>query len=82
MAARRIVAVEDGLSPVLELLERRGYQTVRLDGGRLEGVDAVIVSGMDTNLLNRQDILTRVPVISADGRTAEEVLSELAGRLA
>jgi len=45
-------------------------------------VDAVIVSGMDTNLSNRQDILTRVPVISAEGRTAEEVLSELSRRLA
>lgn len=82
MAHKRVVAVEDGLSPVFELLQRRGYRPVRLEAGQLDEVDAIVVSGMDTNLANRQDILARVPVISAEGRTAEEVFSELSGRLA
>lgn len=80
MVQERTVAVEPGLEPVREELRRRGYRTVDLDAD-LGRVDAVVVRGSDDNLLNRQDVLTRAPVIEAAGRTAREVADEVARRL-
>lgn len=76
----RVVAVEPGLEPVREELRRRGFRTVELDGdpGR---VDAVVVRGTDENLLNRQDTLTRAPVVEAAGLTARQVADEVERRL-
>ncbi|MBP2642356.1 MAG: hypothetical protein H6Q67_243 [Firmicutes bacterium] len=75
-----LVAVEENLTPIIELLETEGYEVVNLDEANLQAVDAVVVSGADKNLLNIQDVLTESPVILAAGKTAEEVLEEI-GRL-
>lgn len=72
-----IIAVEQNLSNVIDLLETEGYDVVSLDQGGFETADAIIVSGADINLMNMQDVLTEVPVISAAGKTAEEILDEL-----
>lgn len=76
----RTIAVEPGLEPVREELRRRGFRTVDLDAD-LAGVDAVVVRGTDANLLDRQDILTRAPVIEAAGLTARQVADEVSRRL-
>jgi ribosomal 30S subunit maturation factor RimM len=62
---------------VVELLETEGYEVVALDNTDLGSVDAIVVSGADNNLMNIQDTLTEVPVISAAGKTAEEILDEI-----
>ncbi len=80
MTRERTIAVEPGLEPVREELRRRGFRTVDLDAD-LDAVDAIVVRGSDDNLLNRQDILTRAPVIEAAGLTAREVADEVARRL-
>ncbi|HMM22603.1 MAG TPA: YkuS family protein [Selenomonadales bacterium] len=72
-----IIAVEPNLSNVIELLETEGYEVVSLDHSNLDGIDAIVVSGADINLMNMQDTLTEVPVISAVGKTPEEILDEL-----
>lgn len=75
----RLVAIEAGLEPFQQALERHGYRTTDLDGN-LREVDAVVVRGTDNNLMNRQDILTKAPVVEAAGRTPENVLAELERR--
>lgn len=72
-----IIAVEQNLTNVIDLLETEGYEVVALDQSNLDSVDAVVVSGADINLMNIQDTLTEVPVISAAGKSAEEVLDEI-----
>jgi len=72
-----IIAVEPNLSNVIDLLETEGYEVVSLDHSSLDGIDAIVVSGADINLMNMQDTLTEVPVISAVGKTPEEILEEL-----
>jgi ACT domain-containing protein len=72
-----IIAVEQNLTNVIDLLETEGYEVVSLDQTNLETVDAIVVSGADINLMNIQDTLTEVPVISAAGKSAEEILDEI-----
>ncbi len=72
-----IIAVEQNLSNVIDLLETEGYEVVSLDNTDLDSVDAIVVSGADINLMNIQDTLTDVPVISAAGKSAEEILDEI-----
>jgi ACT domain-containing protein len=72
-----IIAVEQNLTNVIDLLETEGFEVVPLDQSNLDAVDAVVVSGADINLMNIQDTLTEVPVISAAGKSAEEVLKEI-----
>lgn len=72
-----IIAVEKSLSRLFDTLETQGYEVVELDKQNVEGVDAIVVSGADINLMNMQDTLTDVPVINATGKTADEILDEL-----
>jgi hypothetical protein len=73
-----IIAVEKNLSKLTEVLETEGYEVVNLDHADLDAVDAVLVSGLDINFLNMQESIVNVPVISAVGKTATEILEELA----
>jgi len=72
-----IIAVEPRLSNVIDLLETEGYDVVPLDRSAFEAADAIVVSGVDINMMNMQDSVTELPVINAAGKTAEEVLDEL-----
>jgi len=72
-----IIAVEPNLSNVIDLLETEGYEVVSLDQAGLDAVDAIVVSGADINLMNMQDALTDVPVISAAGKTPQDILDEI-----
>lgn len=72
-----IIAVEQNLSNVIDLLETEGYEVVALDQTNLDTVDAIVVSGADINLMNIQDTLTEVPVISAAGKSAQDILDEI-----
>lgn len=75
--AQGIIAVEPVLTNVIDLLETEGYDVVSLNSASVEAVDAIVVSGADINLMNIQDSLTEVPVISAAGKSANEILEEL-----
>ncbi len=84
--AKRI-AVSDSLSPVKRLLHLRGYDVVNLESNAeiskkgIGDYDAVIVSGMDNNMMGMQDISGKTHLINASGKDAEEILDELNTRL-
>lgn len=76
-----IVAIEKGLSPVKDLLERSGYRVVGIEDADMHTVDAIVVRGSDENLTGRQDRMSRAAVIDASGRTPEEVRAEVDRRV-
>jgi len=80
-AKTRLIAVEDCLTPVAQALRDRGYAVTAFDKGRLGQVDAVVVSGQDETFMGISTVQTRAPVISAEGRSAEEVVREVERRL-
>ena len=79
MAGR--IAVADGLRPVRECLRAAGFEVVSTSGGIPEDVQAIVLSGLDDNLLGRQDVVRRVPIVNADGMTPEQVAGEVHRRL-
>lgn len=84
--ARRI-AVSESLSPLKQLLHREGYEVVNLEndadisGAGISEYDAVVVSGMDVNMMGMQDISGRAIVLNAAGREPGEIVEELRNRL-
>jgi predicted fused transcriptional regulator/phosphomethylpyrimidine kinase len=73
------VAVEGGLRPFQEALKNAGFVVVEVQ--RPEDVmntrpHAVVVSGMDDNFLGMTDA-GDAPVVSAAGRTPEEVVKDV-----
>lgn len=84
--ARR-VAVSDSLSPLKQMLHRAGYDVVNLENEAVPSetgmseYDAVVVSGVDVNLMGMQDISGRSVVINAAGKSPQEILEELRSRL-
>lgn len=75
----KTIAVEEGLSSLRDMLQERGYQVVGLKTSL--PVDAAIVTGMDHNLMNQQNLVYEVPVINARGRDAQEVIEDLERRM-
>jgi len=75
----RTIAVEEGLTTLKNLLEKKGYQVVGLKTNL--PVDAAVVTGMDNNLMNQQNLVYEVPVINAAGRGAGAVVAELESKL-
>ncbi len=73
---RKLIAVSNELGNIRQMLKDEGYLVIGPDEG-MEEVEAVIISGVDKDLLGIQDRVTRAPVINADGRQPEEVLYEL-----
>jgi len=69
------IAVEDSLSGVKELLRANGYQV--LDPSAAALADAVVVTGLDNNTMNMQEIGTAAAVIEAAGKTPQEVLERI-----
>ncbi len=75
----RTIAVEEGLTSLKNLLEEKGFQVVGLKTSL--PVDAAVVTGMDNNLMNQQNLVYEVPVVNASGRSASEVVAELESKL-
>lgn len=75
------IAVDDSLRPVKDRLRAGGYDVVSLAGGVPAGVQAIVVNGLDDNFMGRQDIVARVRVINAEGRTPEEIAAEVGQRV-
>lgn len=73
---RKIVALEDTLSGMKDLLVDEGYDVKSMNDG-LKGADAVIVSGMEENVTGVQDRMTDAFVLNAGGRRPEEILDDL-----
>jgi hypothetical protein len=76
----KVIAVEEGLSgSIKSVLEKEGYKVVK--PGAAGNIDAVIVTGMDANVMGMQDIADESAVIDASGKTTEQILRDLKARL-
>lgn len=77
------VAVEKNLDNVKEYFERNGYSVEMFDDSQLFRApevgryDAIITSGGNRNFMGVHDTVTKVPVITLDGQTPEEILKRV-----
>ena len=78
------VAVSPLLSNIQEHLREEGMEVISLESrhfARLpEEVAAIVISGGDKDFLGMEDLQTTIPVINAEGRTAEEISGEIKER--
>lgn len=80
--ARKRVAIEASLGNMRDYFAEKGFEVVQLDphtqtGIELKNCDAVLISGMDENLLGMTTIKTKSPVIDVKGMSPPEVLNRL-----
>lgn len=77
------VAVEKGLSSVKNYLQSQGYSVKEFDLTKnnnatlLNSVDAVIVTGINTNFTELDSTGTNAPIIEARGLSPEQVKKEI-----
>lgn len=71
------IAVEDTLSNVSQELRTFGYDVVALDNSNLADINAVVVSGMDSDIMDISVIETNAPIINAKGMTAVQIKNEI-----
>ena len=72
--------MEAGLSNIEEALKDEGYQVVDLDDSG-SNVDAIVLTGMDEDLMGISTTITDGVVVDASGRDPEEIIYELEGLL-
>jgi len=73
----KIIAVEENLGPVKEFLSTQGCQVISIEKAMEQQPHAVVLSGMKQNLMGMQEIIIDAPIISAQGKSAEEIWSEI-----
>lgn len=75
----KTIAVEKGLSNVVDYLSREGYtveilsESIDNNTSTLGRYDAIITADYNTDMLGIADTETKVPVINASGLTPEEI---------
>lgn len=81
------IGVEVGLTNVADFLKNEGYSVEILSESidnnipKLDGLDAIVTSGMNTDMLGISDTETKTPVISANGLTPQEIKSRIEGQM-
>lgn len=75
----RRVAVEKSLKNVKTYLETQGFKVADLESGKndLNNFDAIVVSGQDSNFLGDQTTASKATVVSAKGKTVEDIYNQL-----
>lgn len=75
------VAVEANLGNVRDYLSQQGYDCCDLDAQNLnnqgQGLDAIVISGADQNIMGISDTQTKAPVINAHGMRPDEVAQRI-----
>ncbi|WP_034630101.1 YkuS family protein [Desulfotruncus alcoholivorax] len=71
------VALDDDLKRLRDDLVKEGFRVV--DRTMADHADALIISGMEKNFMNMQDIRTEKKVIDASGKSVREIADELRG---
>ncbi|MCX7774263.1 MAG: YkuS family protein [Clostridia bacterium] len=79
------IAVEHNLTPVMELLQEKGYSVEDIDlsaelSKNIDQYDALIVTGMNKDFLGVHDVVSKIPVINAEGLTANEIYDQLTNK--
>ncbi|HBQ85375.1 MAG TPA: hypothetical protein DD811_02690 [Syntrophomonas sp.] len=70
---KKVIAVENNLTPVKEFLKLQGCQVIDVESALKTEVDAVVLSGVKQNLMGMQDIMINAPVITASGKSPQEI---------
>lgn len=74
------VVVADELGNVKAALRDQGYEVLGMSALN-QNPDAVIISGLNENIIGMEDMQANTPVISAHGLSANEVISVLRERM-
>lgn len=74
---RKVIAVENNLTPVKDFLVAQGCQVIDVESAQHQSVDAVVLSGVKQNLMGIQDVIVNAPVITASGKTPEEIWNNI-----
>lgn len=74
---KKVIAVENNLTPVKDYLVAKGCQVIDVESAQNQSVDAVVLSGVKQNLMGIQDVIVNAPVITASGKTPEEIWSSI-----
>lgn len=77
---KKRVVVSDVLSHVKSALQDQGYEVLGMNDLN-QNPAAVVVSGLDDDMMGIQNVEVNAPIIDANGLSANEVLSELRKRL-
>lgn len=80
MNSKGVIAVSASLGNVRAAFKDAGYDVVDIEEARGRA-DAVVISGIDTDMSGVQAISTEVPVLDATGKSAEDVLAEVEARM-
>jgi len=72
------IAVDDSLTTLKRALESRGYSVTHMGDTKMH---AIVVNGIDDNFVGMEDVIYNVPMVNAQGKTPEEVISELEAKL-
>ncbi|SFG90270.1 Uncharacterised protein family (UPF0180) [Desulfotomaculum arcticum] len=71
------IALDDDLQRLRDDLVKEGFRVV--DRTMVDHADALIISGMEKNFMDMQDIRTQKKVIDASGKSIREITDELRG---
>lgn len=71
------IAVEQSLHQIERFLRSNGMEVVGISTNAASDADAFVVSGMDKDVMGMAEATTGSPVISASGKTPEEVLKQI-----
>lgn len=77
------VGIERPLSNVKKYLESKDCSVEILDSSNkesrraLDKLDAIVVSGSDSNFMGMEDVMTNTKVINAHGKTEDEIYNEV-----
>jgi len=75
---KKVIAVENNLNHIKEYLADKGCHVIDVDEAGGERVDALVLSGADMNIMGIENAVTKgSPVISAQGKTPEEVWQKI-----
>ena len=80
------IAVQEGLDRIGEYLSGKGYRVETIGFDAVSEVensdyDAIVLSGMNDNIMGISDTVTKAPVIIATGMTGEMIYQQLQKRL-
>jgi galactitol-specific phosphotransferase system IIB component len=81
------IGVEKNLSNVSDYLSRQGYNVHEIDTHQvnvkdfIDGFDAVVVSGIDGDIMGIQDTVAKTSIIEAKGMSPREVHKEIERRI-
>lgn len=73
------IGVEKGLTNVADFLTKEGYsvemlsESMESNASGMNGLDAVVTAGYNTNMMGFADTETKAPVINAEGLSPQEI---------